>query len=94
MTRVDLASIILGTSALALGIFNLMNGGVPSWLRSGPSEREEREACEAALKARVGSFTLSASPESMRSEWPHTVTFPGLAVCHFARDGTMTMNLE
>ncbi|HEV8716323.1 MAG TPA: hypothetical protein VGX03_26305 [Candidatus Binatia bacterium] len=94
MTRVELISIILGSSALALGIVNLVSGDLPSWLRTGLSEREEREACEAALKARIGSFTLTASPDSKRSEWPHIVTFPGLAVCHFARDGTMTINLE
>jgi hypothetical protein len=36
------------------------------WLRGGLSEHEEREACETALKDRIGSFTLATSPTSMR----------------------------
>jgi hypothetical protein len=70
------------------------------WLRGGLSEHEEREACETALKDRIGSFTLATSPTSMRSVWPHTIPFfistgtTDMAVCRFTREGSMTMVLK
>lgn len=91
---------VLGAGAIAGLLAVFLIDGLPTWMHSGLSEREEREACETALKARIGSFTLATSPTSMRSVWPHTVTFfigsgtTDMAVCRFARDSSMTMELR
>jgi hypothetical protein len=70
-----LVAAILGAGVIAGITAGLLIGGQPSWLRAGRSEREEREAYEATLKARFGTFILAGSATSMRSEWPHTVTY-------------------
>ena len=91
---------VLGAGAIAGLLAVFLIDGLPTWMHSGLSEREEREACETALKARIGSFTLATSPTSMRSVWPHTVTFfistgtTNMAVCRFAREGSMTVDLK
>jgi hypothetical protein len=91
---------VLCAGAIAGLVAVFLIDGLPTWMHSGLSEREEREACETALKARIGSFTLTTSPTSMRSVWPHSVTlFIGagttdIAVCRFAREGSMTIDLK
>jgi hypothetical protein len=85
---------ILAAGAVAGLVAALVLGGIPGLFQRGMSEGEERRTCEAALKARVGSFMLGGSPTSQREEWPHSVWFAGVGRCRFARDGTMTVELD